>query len=226
MPPLITFVARLSDGLPLVANTAPDAGTAVNQDHKNQAKDILRGLGGTRSAARMSIDTNNNLIFHYLLRDTLCYLTLTEQSYPKRLAFLYLEEIADAFLESLANDHGDRWREAVDTTARPYAFIKFEQVIQRKRKDFIDPTSRQNTTKLNEDLADIQSIMRTNINEVLNRGEKLENVSNISNNLVAESKKFKWGAKKLSWQAMVNQYAPIAVMVLFVLFVLYMKFFW
>lgn len=119
----------------------------------------------------MSIDTNNNLIFHYLLRDTLCYLTLTEQSYPKRLAFLYLEEIADAFLESLANDHGDRWREAVDTTARPYAFIKFEQVIQRKRKDFIDPTSRQNTTKLNEDLADIQSIMRTNINEVLNRGE-------------------------------------------------------
>ena len=126
-----------------------------------------------RSAARMSIDTNNNLIFHYLLRDTLCYLTLTEQSYPKRLAFLYLEEIADAFLESLANDHGDRWREAVDTTARPYAFIKFEQVIQRKRKDFIDPTSRQNTTKLNEDLADIQSIMRTNINEVLNRGEFL-----------------------------------------------------
>lgn len=126
-----------------------------------------------RSAARMSIDTNNNLIFHYLLRDTLCYLTLTEQSYPKRLAFLYLEEIADAFLESLANDHGDRWREAVDTTARPYAFIKFEQVIQRKRKNFIDPTSRQNTTKLNEDLADIQSIMRTNINEVLNRGEFL-----------------------------------------------------
>jgi vesicle transport protein SEC22 len=58
------------------------------------------------------------------------------------------------------------------------------------------------------------------------KGEKLENVSNISNNLVEESKKFKWGAKKLSWQAMVNQYAPIVVMVVFVLFVLYMKFFW
>jgi vesicle transport protein SEC22 len=174
----------------------------------------------------MSIDTNNQLIFHYLLRDSLCYLTLTEQSYPKRLAFLYLEEIADAFLESLANDHGDRWREAIDTTARPYAFIKFDTTIQRKRKDFVDPTSRQNTTKLNEDLADIQSIMRKNINEVLNRGEKLENVSNISNNLVAESKKFKWGAKKLSWQAMVNQYGPIVAAGVFVVFVLYMKFFW
>lgn len=58
------------------------------------------------------------------------------------------------------------------------------------------------------------------------KGEKLEHVSNISNNLVAESKKFKWGAKKLSWQAMVNQYGPIVAMVVFVLFVLYMKFFW
>jgi hypothetical protein len=47
MPPLLTFVARLSDGLPLVANTAPDLGQGVTQDHKNQAKDILRGLGGT-----------------------------------------------------------------------------------------------------------------------------------------------------------------------------------
>ncbi len=47
MPPLLTFVARLSDGLPLVANTAPDFSQGVTQDHKNQAKDILRGLGGT-----------------------------------------------------------------------------------------------------------------------------------------------------------------------------------
>ena len=228
MPPLLTFVARLSDGLPLVANTAPDVSSGVTQEHKDQAKDILRGLGGTStSASKMSIDTSNNLIFHDLVRDTLCYLTLTEQSYPKRLAFLYLEEIADAFLESLANDYGDPgWRDAISTTARPYAYIKFDMVIQRRRKEFVDPTSRQNTTKLNQDLADIQSIMKRNINEVLNRGEKLEHVSNISNNLVAESKKFKWGAKKLSWQAMLNQYGPIAAAGLFVVFVLYMKFFW
>ncbi len=79
MPPLLTFVARISDGLPLVANTAPDVSSSsgVTQEHKNQAKDILRGLGGTAtSAAKMSIDTSNHLIFHYLVRDTLCFLTL------------------------------------------------------------------------------------------------------------------------------------------------------
>ena len=66
----------------------------------------------------MSIDTSNNLLFHYLVRDSLCYLTLTEKSYPKRLAFLYLEEIADAFIESMVNDYGDPgWRDAIATTA-------------------------------------------------------------------------------------------------------------
>ena len=51
MPPLLTFVARLSDGLPLVANTAPDVmSSSVTQEHKDQAKDILRGLGGTATS--------------------------------------------------------------------------------------------------------------------------------------------------------------------------------
>jgi vesicle transport protein SEC22 len=176
---------------------------------------------------KMSIDTTHSLIFHYLVRDTLCYLTLTESSYPKRLAFLYLEEISDLFIESLISDYGDPgWRENLATVARPYAYLKFELVMSRTRKNYGDPTSKQNTTKLNEDLADIQSIMRTNINEILNRGEKLEHVSSISQNLVAESKKFKWGAKKLGFWARVNQYGPMVAMAVFVVFVLYIKFFW
>ena len=58
--------------------------------------------------------------------------------------------------------------------ARPYQFIKFDKFIQKKVKEFVDPSSRSNATKLNSDLADIQSIMKKNIQEVLNRGEKLD----------------------------------------------------
>ena len=89
----------------------------------------------------------------------------------------------------------------------------------------MDPSSRTNTSKLNSDLQDIQSIMKKNIQEVLNRGEKLDHISTASNNLVSESKKFKWGAKKLSFQALLNQYGPIAAIVAFVLFIIYWKFF-
>ena len=179
-----------------------------------------------RQTMRMSIETTGSKVFHYLIKDMICYLTLTESSYPKRLAFVYLEEISDGFLEELTRDHGNDWRRTIDTASRPYQFIKFDQYIQRKQREFVDPSSRQNATKLNQDLADIQSIMQKNIEEVLNRGEKLENVSKISGDLVHQSKQFKWGAKKLTWQAMLNQYGPIVAMVVFVLFVLYVKFFW
>ena len=175
---------------------------------------------------RMSIETTGSKVFHYLIKDLICYLTLTEASYPKRLAFVYLEEISDAFLEQLTNDHGNDWRRTIDTASRPYQFIKFDPVIQRLQRDFVDPSSRQNATKLSQDLADIQSIMQKNIEEVLNRGEKLENVSRISGDLVQQSKQFKWGAKKLTWQAMLNQYGPAVAICVFVLFVLYVKFFW
>jgi len=224
MPPLLTFVARLSDGLPLVASFA---NTTENLElQKKQAKEILRNLNTNgRSVAKMSIETTGNTIFHYLIHNNACYLTLTESSYPKRLVFLYLEEIADCFIEFLLKTKGDQYHQVIETTARPYAFIQADPIIQRKQREFIDPKSTSNSNKLNQDLSDIHSIMRQNINQVLDRGEKLEQVSQISSDLMDESKKFKWGAKKLSFWAKVNTYAPVAAMGLFVVVVLYWKFF-
>ena len=48
---------------------------------------------------------------------------------------------------------------------------------------------------------------------------KLDKVQDMSNGLVDSSAKFKWGAKKLSFQALVNMYAPVVAMGVFVLFV-------
>jgi hypothetical protein len=39
------------------------------------------------------------------------------------------------------------------------------QVIQRKRRDYLDPSSRDNMGRLNSDLADIHDIMKKNIQE-------------------------------------------------------------
>lgn len=237
MPPLITIVARLTDGLPLVASFANSIEDLSVQ--KQQAKEILRNLNTNgRPVSKMSISTSNLKVFHYLVQSNICILTLTEQAYPKRLAFLYLSEVADAFLEFLtqsssspasssSSNHGTTMdcHRVIETAARPYAFIQAEPILQRKQREFSDPKSTANSHKLNQDLSDIHSIMRQNISQVLDRGEKLEQVSQISQNLMSESKKFKWGAKKLSWWAKVNAYAPVAAMGSFVVMVLYWKFF-
>jgi hypothetical protein len=49
-----------------------------------------------------------------------------------------------------------------------------DKFIQKKRKEYADPNSSQNMHRLNDDLADIHNIMRKNIQEVLNRGERVE----------------------------------------------------
>ncbi|GKZ01444.1 hypothetical protein MPSEU_001095100 [Mayamaea pseudoterrestris] len=172
----------------------------------------------------MSIQSGN-MMFYYMARDNLCFLTLCEQSYPKRLAFLYLEQVADVFTQEMIKDFGGNWRQAVDQAARPFAFIKYDPVIQRKQRDFKDSNAPQQQFKsqLNEDLSEIHTIMKKNIDEILNRGEKLEHVSSISNELRAKSKDFKWGAKKLTWQARLQQYGPKGLIGIIVLAVIYYK---
>lgn len=47
--------------------------------------------------------------FSYLISDGICYLTLTDKSYPKRLAFLFLEEISRDFVGDLQEEYGEEW---------------------------------------------------------------------------------------------------------------------
>ena len=42
-----------------------------------------------------------------MTRENLCFLTLTESRYPKRLAFLYLDEVGDMILSELLQEYGN-----------------------------------------------------------------------------------------------------------------------
>jgi vesicle transport protein SEC22 len=161
-----------------------------------------------------------------MINNGICYLTLTDKGYPKRLAFLFLEEICRDFEADLQQEHGDDWLRVVETVGRQYAFIKFDRVIQKKRRDFSDPNSQANSKKLNDDLHAIHNIMRKTIDDVLDRGNKLESVSEMSKNLAADSKKYKWGAKKLSIMALWRQWAPLAAIGVLALIVLTVRFLW
>jgi vesicle transport protein SEC22 len=104
-------------------------------------------------------------------------------------------------------------------------------MIQRKQREYRDGTSSSSanggaSSRLNEDLNEIQNIMKKNIDEILNRGEKLDHVSSVSSELKKKSKDFKWGAQKVTWQARWQQYGPIAIGFIIIAVVLYLKFFY
>ena len=64
----------------------------------------------------MSVDSGA-FVFHYLIESGVCYLTLADKGYPKKLAYQYLEDLQREFARLYAQQ--------IDTAARPYAFIKF-----------------------------------------------------------------------------------------------------
>lgn len=47
------------------------------------------------------------MTYSYMIDNGICYLTLTDKSYPKRLAFLFLEEISKEFEADLKAEHGE-----------------------------------------------------------------------------------------------------------------------
>lgn len=62
----------------------------------------------------------------------------------------------------------------METVGRQYAYIKFDRVIQKKRREYADPNSNANSKKINDDLQCIHNIMRKTIDDVLDRGNKLD----------------------------------------------------
>jgi len=207
----LTMIARVTDGLPLAEGLDDGREQRDLEFYKQQAKALFKKLShGQHEPSRMSIETGP-YIFHYIIEARVCYLTMCDRSYPKKLAFQYLEELKNEF-EKL-------YQSQVETVARPYAFIKFDTFIQKTRKLYLDTRTQRNLAKLNDDLYEVQQIMTRNVQEVLGVGEKLDQVSQMSSRLSSESRKYADKAKDLSRQAFIKKWAPVAI-VLGVVFVL------
>ena len=153
----------------------------------------------------------------YMIESGVAYLTLSDRSYPRRLAFQYLSEVHSEFMRL----HGAE----VSRYSRPYACVSFEPRLSKMRRDYLDPQAPGNLKKLNNDLAEIHNIMQSNIADVLARGEKLDVMESRSSTLLSESKKFEKLGKYINLQALYRTYGPIVAVALVILFVIYIRFF-
>ena len=196
----LTMLARVADGLPLAEGLDSDRAEDL-EPYKQQAKTLFKKLSqGPPPPSRMSYESGPYFL-HYMIEAGVCYLTLSDRGYPKKLAYQYLEDLP-----------------------RPYAFIKFDTFIQKTKKLYQDTRTQRNLNKLNEDLHDIQSVMTRNIQDILGQGERLDHVSNMSETLRNESRKYSDKAKDLSRQALIQKYLPLAVVFGFVFLLLFFRY--
>ena len=187
-----TAVYRISDGLPLAASmeeekdhravrlpapvppqcrTRPSRAPSVLSRararaqldaYKAQAKKIVKNLSPS-SPAKLRIDAGQSY-FNYILAEGVCFLCLSDRGYDKRLAFQFLEDLKADFLS--------KYRDEVSGASRPYAFIKFDTVIQRTKRNYSNTRSQASMQRLNEELYEVQGIMTESLKEVIGRVDR------------------------------------------------------
>ena len=131
---LLTFIGRVTDGLPLAASITLENEKTGRElvEYQNQAKQLLKKLS-PRSPQQCSLESGPYL-FHYLITNDVCFLCLCERTYSKRLAYEFLENISSQFIT--------QYSQRYNSVARPYAFIEFDTYIQRQKKAFSDGSAR------------------------------------------------------------------------------------
>lgn len=209
------MIARVADGLALAASIQEDEQSVRDlQQYQSQAKQLFRRLN-TQSPDRCTLEAGD-MNFHYLIAQGVCYLCLCEASFPKKMAFAYLEALHTEFIE--------QYGKKVPTVTRPYSFIEFDTYIQKTKKSYTDSRARRNLGSINSELQDVQRIMVANIEEVLQRGEALSALDTKASNLSSLSKKYRSDAKYLNTR---STYAKVAaVSVFFLTLIIYVRFWW
>jgi vesicle transport protein SEC22 len=135
----------------------------------------------------------------YMINGDLCFLCICDRSYPRKLAFTYLSDLASEFTQTYQP------HEYLNPGLRPYAFVQFDTFIQRTKKTYQDTRATQNLDKLNDELKDVAKVMTKNIDDLLYRGDSLERMGDISSRLREDSRKYKKAAVRINWELLLKQ---------------------
>ena len=155
----------------------------------------------------------------YLIKDSICFLCICDRSYPRKLAFTYLSDLANEFTTTYNSSN------YLSPTCRPYAFVEFDTFIQRTKKTYQDSRASQNLDKLNDELRDVTKVMTKNIEDLLYRGDSLERMGEMSGRLREDSKKYRRAAVRINWELLLKQYGPIVGITLVMLIFVWWRFF-
>jgi len=213
-----TIIVRASDALPLAASVDDEQTDHALQEHKQQAKLIFRRIT-PNAEPRCSIESGSYSL-HYLIVDNVVYLVIAEKSYPRKLAFSYLDELSKEF----ATSYGAK----VENVRKPYAFVGFDTFMSKTTRLYQDTRTAgaagTGLDRLNGELQDVTRIMTKNMEELLWRGDSLDRMSHLSTSLRSESEKYRKAARNINLQAMLRKYAPVAAIVFIVILLLWWRF--
>ncbi|SPO00708.1 related to synaptobrevin SEC22 [Cephalotrichum gorgonifer] len=210
-------VGEAEGGLMLCASVDDEQAEESLGEVKSQVRQVLRKL--TRnSEAQASIESGQYTI-HYMIDSDVVFLCISERSYPRKLAFTYLSDLAREFLTT----HPATALHSM--SLRPYAYMDFDTFITRTKATYSDARASQNLDRLNDELRDVTQVMTKNIEDLLYRGDSLERMGELSSRLRDDSKKYKRAAVRINWELLLKQYGPFGALGFIIIVFFWWRFF-
>jgi vesicle-associated membrane protein 7 len=146
--------------------------------------------------------------FQYKVSGDLCFICVTKPEFPVRIVFAFLDDLETQFLRQRPEHHS----------------TNLKNLLKSRMAHFNNPEN-DKISKLQGKIDDTKSVMIENIEKVLARGESLERLVDITEQLEEDSKYFRVGAKKLK-NKMWWKNLSLVVMILFVLLLAIFSIIW
>eukprot|EP01060_Flectonema_neradi_P035377 TRINITY_DN6497_c0_g1_i1.p1 TRINITY_DN6497_c0_g1~~TRINITY_DN6497_c0_g1_i1.p1 ORF type:complete len:224 (+),score=33.36 TRINITY_DN6497_c0_g1_i1:60-731(+) len=203
---LSTTIYRLGDGMLLCASC--DASRHRNANEKQHEITVFKHIRGLYQAGKLprhSCLEGDEASFYCLNDGTVCFVTCSSRGNRK--------ETVQSFLEELRRDFHEMYSiHEINDADREYALIKFDRIIAKKVRFYDQNGQNPQILHLQKELHEVTNIMNQSLEDILGRGEKLENLQSQSSRLKNESADYFKKTRKLTRMALLKKYAPVAVM--------------
>jgi len=179
MPIIYSLVSR--------ANTVLAEHAAASGNFIDVSRLILEKIAHTTSG-KMSYAYDRHY-FHYSASDGLIFLCMSDEQFPRRIAFAFLDDVKNRFLAVYKTSFKD---------ALPFAMNEeFSRVLQRQMEYFSYDPSVDKIALVQKKVDDTKKVMVENIERVLDRGEKIELLVSRTEQLQDQSYKFSSESRRL-----------------------------
>jgi len=151
-------------------------------------------------------------LFHYIISHGITFLCMADSEAQRRVPFMFLEDIIQRFEATF----GSAGQTAIAYSLNP----AFAPVLKRQLAYFNQAES-DSIVRIKNQIDEVKDIMMLNIDNVLERGEKLELLVEKSDNLQQESFRFRKEATRLQRSQMWKKLKAIIFLVVIMLCISY-----
>ncbi|CAG9332231.1 unnamed protein product [Blepharisma stoltei] len=117
-------------------------------------------------SGKFSYTYNEKFCYHYISEDNILFICLSDAEFPRRICFLFLEDIKSNFM--------NRYGHVVNTVIAFGVNSEFSDVLKTRINYFNTDPNADKLQSIRSSVDEVRNIMIENIDKVLARGEKVE----------------------------------------------------